>query len=117
MLRKNSSRIDSASEDDNNDSVQGPRSFEDPSSMLEGEFNLTNIHNQVLSFITKLLPQAILLRDFNGNFVYQIPIQGFNAERLFLEMERSKERLHIADWGISQCSLEDVFTRICGGDA
>ena len=49
--------------------------------------------------------------------MYQIPIQGFNAERLFLEMERSKERLHIADWGISQCSLEDVFTRICGGDA
>ena len=84
--------------------------------MLEGEFCLPIIHNTVLGFIAKLLPQAILLRDFNGNFVYQIPIEGFNAERLFVEMEKNKEKLHIADWGISQCSLEDVFTRICGGD-
>jgi hypothetical protein len=29
-------------------------------------------------------------------------------------MEKKKEKLKIADWGISQCSLEDVFTRICG---
>jgi hypothetical protein len=27
-------------------------------------------------------------------------------------MEKSKERLRILDWGISQCSLEDVFSRI-----
>ena len=54
-----------------------------------------------MNFISQLLPQAILLRDFNGNFVYQIPIDGFNAERLFLEMEKHKEKLKIADWGIS----------------
>jgi len=75
------------------------------------------IHNNVVAFIANLLPQAILLRDFNGNFVYQIPLEGFNAERLFIEMEKNKDKLKIADWGISQCSLEDVFTRICGGDA
>ena len=28
-------------------------------------------------------------------------------------MESNKQRLQIQDWGISQCSLEDVFTRIC----
>ena len=28
-------------------------------------------------------------------------------------MEDNKKRLLIADWGISQCSLEDVFTKIC----
>jgi hypothetical protein len=43
----------------------------------------------------------MLLRDFNGNFVYQVPIEGFNAERLFIEMEKNKEKLKIADWGIS----------------
>jgi len=110
------------SSDENEDGQQqhGPRvdnlTSQDPSSLLEGEFCLPIIHNTVLGFIAKLLPQAILLRDFNGNFVYQIPIEGFNAERLFVEMEKNKEKLHIADWGISQCSLEDVFTRICGGD-
>ena len=78
---------------------------------------MATIYQNVIQFIAKLVPQAIILRDFNGNFVYQIPIEGFNAERLFIEMERNKERLRIADWGISQCSLEDVFTRICGGDA
>ena len=31
---------------------------------------------------------------------------------LFNDMEENKERLQISDWGISQCSLEDVFTRI-----
>jgi hypothetical protein len=43
----------------------------------------------------------MLLREFNGNFVYQIPLSGFNAERLFIEMEKNKEKLTIADWGIS----------------
>jgi hypothetical protein len=45
--------------------------------------------------------------------IYQIPIQGFCAEEFFRQMENNKSNLHITDWGISQCSLEDVFTRIC----
>jgi len=28
-------------------------------------------------------------------------------------MEANKEALKISDWGISQCTLEDVFMRIC----
>jgi hypothetical protein len=28
-------------------------------------------------------------------------------------MERNRQRLRVTDWGISQCSLEDVFNRIC----
>jgi len=67
----------------------------------EADFNIDRVHSNVIDFITRLLPQAILLRDFNGNFVYQIPIEGFNAEKLFNEMEKSKEKLKIADWGIS----------------
>lgn len=64
-------------------------------------FDIPSIHQSITDFISNLLPQAILLRDFNGNFVYQIPLKGFNAERLFIEMEKNKERLRIADWGIS----------------
>jgi len=48
-----------------------------------------------------LLPRAILLRDFNGNFVFKVPLEGMHAELLFNEMESNKERLLIADWGIS----------------
>lgn len=68
---------------------------------------------EVISFIKKVLPNTVLLRRFNGQMVYQVSIEGFSAETLFQEMESNKERLRITDWGISQCSLEDVFTRIC----
>ena len=50
---------------------------------------------------------------FNGQFVYQVPLENFEAEKLFIDIEQNKEKLKIIDWGISQCSLEDVFTRIC----
>ena len=63
-----------------------------------------------------MIPTVILLQEFNGNFIFQIPIEGFNAEYLFTEMENNKDRLKISGWGISQCSLEDVFTRICTDD-
>lgn len=42
LLRKNSGRHDSDSSDV--DDLHGPRSFEDPSTLLEGEFNLATIH-------------------------------------------------------------------------
>ena len=71
------------------------------------------VHKKIIEFVAKILPTSQLLREFNGNFVYQIPIEGFQAEKLFNEMEKHKEDLKIADWGISQCSLEDVFTKIC----
>ena len=61
----------------------------------------------------KILPRSVLLRAFNVQMVYQVPIEDFSAEKLFSEMENNRETLKITDWGISQCSLEDVFTRIC----
>lgn len=71
------------------------------------------IIKNVASFIKKELPSAILIREFNGNFVYQIPLAGFKAENFYQTMEKNRQRLRITDWGLSQCSLEDVFSRIC----
>jgi hypothetical protein len=34
---------------------------------------------QVEEFLLKLLPGAIQLRMFNGQFVYQVPTDNFNA--------------------------------------
>ena len=88
-----------SSEDEHGSSNHG---YEDTKgARIEDTYDLPEIHANIIGFVGKLLPQAILLRDFNGNFVYQIPLQGFNAERLFLAMERNKDRLRIADWGIS----------------
>ena len=72
-----------------------------------------DIQKRIEDFISSVLPNAVLIRQFNGNFVYQIPIQGFKAESLFIMMEKNRDRLRVADWGLSQCSLEDVFSRIC----
>lgn len=80
---------------------------------VEEELNSEEIERRVVDFVKQLQPNAIMIREFNGNFVYQIPLEGFNAEKMFVEMERNRQRLRITDWGISQCSLEDVFSRIC----
>ena len=69
--------------------------------------------DRITKFIKKTLPYSILLREFNSQFVYQVPTKGFNAADLFKTIEGSKKDLEIQDWGISQCSLEDVFTKIC----
>lgn len=77
------------------------------------EFNLAEIHKNLKDFVHDIIPSVLLLQEFNGNFIFQIPIDGFDAEKLFTEMEDNKKGLKVSDWGISQCSLEDVFTRIC----
>ena len=45
--------------------------------------------------------------------MYLIPTEGFNASNVYTEFEANKDRLKIADWGLSQSTLEDVFTKIC----
>lgn len=40
--------------------------------------------NRTLSeFIENLLPNALKLRHFNGQFVYQVPLENFDANELF----------------------------------
>jgi len=39
--------------------------------------------------------------------------RGFNPSKIYMTFENNKERLCIQDWGLSQSSLEDVFTKIC----
>ena len=88
---------------------------EEPEEQNEKEEELTieDIHKRVKNFVKELLPKADLIQDFNGNFMYLIPTEGFNASQVYTEFEANKERLKIADWGLSQSTLEDVFTKIC----
>ena len=56
------------------------------------------------------------MTDFNGNFMYFIPNGGFNASRFYVDLESNKTRLKISDWGLSQTTLEDVFTVVNAKD-
>ena len=65
----------------------------------------------------QLLPKAELVTEFNGNYMFFIPNAGFNAAHVYTELEANKARLKIADWGLSQSTLEDVFTVVNSKDA
>ena len=69
-------------------------------------------YKKVQTFIQQILPKATLLSSFNGNFNYQIPLEGLEVSNVFETLESKKEELLISDWGISQSSLEDVFMKI-----
>lgn len=64
------------------------------------------------TFIDGLIPNADLISEFNGNFSFLIPYEGFNASHVYTQIESNKKRLRIQDWGLSQSTLEDVFTKI-----
>ena len=79
------------------------------------------VHKRVQEFVMKLIPNADLIRDFNGSFIYLIPVgkgndgtnHRFNPQKIYQMFEANKQRLYIQDWGLCQSSLEDVFTKIC----
>lgn len=74
---------------------------EDENEFEEEELTITEIHTRVKNFVKELLPKADLIQDFNGNFMYLIPTEGFNASQVYTEFEANKNRLKIADWGLS----------------
>jgi hypothetical protein len=52
----------------------------------DGPFDDETIIQNVADFIKEQLPSSILIRQFNGNFVYQVPLEGFKAELFFYQM-------------------------------
>jgi len=76
--------------------------------------SLEQYHKKVEEVIPQILPKATLKSSFNGNFVFLIPLEGLQVSRIFEELEARKAELAIADWGISQSTLEDVFLEIIG---
>jgi len=67
-------RLNSGSSDE--DSKRSDSSSEDEDEVIDDE----TINKRVSDFIKRELPNSILIREFNGNFVYQIPLEGFKAE-------------------------------------
>lgn len=73
-------------------------------------------YNKILEFVKTVLPKSVLLTKFNGNFSFQVPLEGLEVSNIFEIFEKNKEELLISDWGISQSSLEDVFMKIVEDD-
>ncbi len=73
---------------------------------------LKDIHQRVKSYVKRILPNSELSEDNNGNFTFKVPMEGLKVSDLFDQIESQKQQLSISDWGISQCTLEDVFLRV-----
>jgi len=64
-------------------------------------FKIEEVHQRVKNFVQQHIPNADLIRDFNGNFIYLVPNQrGFNPSKIYMLFENNKDRLYIADWGL-----------------
>jgi len=51
----------------------------DQSNQEDEIMSIEEIHKRIQAFVKSLLPNAELITDFNGNFMYLIPNEGFNA--------------------------------------
>jgi len=64
------------------------------------------------TFIKKLAPGALLVNKLSGTRSYQLPQGAVTLDRVFAQVEKHKEKLHITDWAITNTTLEEVFLRI-----
>lgn len=46
--------------------------------------------------------------------MYEIEASAETVAGLVQELEMHKAEFEIADWGLSQATLDDVFIRLCG---
>jgi len=67
-------------------------------------------------YIKKILPQAVLIETFPGNYSYGIPSKDFVISKFLKKMIKKKDKYKIYDWGITQSSLQDVFLNIVKND-
>ena len=84
-----------------------------PQASDDSNNSLDKVYQRVTEFIAQLIPCAQLIRETNGNFTYMVKGRGFRPSKVYRSIEANKERLNIADWGLSQTTLENVFKKIC----
>ncbi|KAG0262066.1 hypothetical protein DFQ27_002566 [Actinomortierella ambigua] len=75
-------------------------------------------HAEASAFVQSLLPQetAIKLDSFASVESWEFETQPGLIQTIFQQMEAHKAEVGIDDWGLSQCSLEEVFLKIIADD-
>ena len=59
------------------------------------------VEENLTKFLKSAVPKATKLRMFNGQFVYQVPVEDFKAHKFFISVEENKKKLQILDWALS----------------
>jgi len=76
-----------------------------------------NSVDNVKRIMDKILPQdAVLESSFSGILSYQVDRESLQIGQFFDIMKTRKEEYGIAEWGINQTSLEEVFLRLIRED-
>jgi ATP-binding cassette subfamily A (ABC1) protein 3 len=61
------------------------------------------------AFIKEQYPHSVLRERQDSKARYEVPSQGIRISQIFSSIEENKEVLMLADYGVSQTSLEQVF--------
>ncbi|CAL1285567.1 unnamed protein product [Larinioides sclopetarius] len=81
----------------------------------ETDLEKVNIRNIVSSFITKYISSAYLASENKRELHYVLPISELrkgNFEKLFSALESNMAELGIANYGIKNTTLEEVFLKV-----
>ncbi|ALC47643.1 maker247 [Drosophila busckii] len=65
--------------------------------------------DKVKEFVSKEFPNAQLQEEYKGILTYYIPLSGMKWSNIFGIIQKNQRKLKIADYSISQTSLEDIF--------
>ncbi|XP_076054127.1 phospholipid-transporting ATPase ABCA3-like [Oratosquilla oratoria] len=87
-------------------------------STVDNEIDLRDLPAEMFSvkqFVEETFPDCEL-RDIHRGFLhYHVPAKGLTWSSVFGEMERSRQRLGIEDYSVSQTTLEQVFLTFAKG--
>jgi ATP-binding cassette subfamily A (ABC1) protein 3 len=73
-------------------------------------FATSELRMRVLEkYVEETFPQSMLRERQDSKTRYEIGSQGVRISHIFASIEENKERLQLADYGVSQTSLEQVF--------
>ena len=59
-----------------------------------------------------MLPYIVAAFRLGRQQTFVLPMDGVDVAKLFNTIERQKRRYGVAEWGISQASLEEVFIKV-----
>ncbi|XP_065877086.1 ABC transporter A family member 8-like isoform X2 [Euphorbia lathyris] len=70
---------------------------------------------QVVNMVQKLSPNAEKIYNICGTQKFEMPKCEVSIADVFLAVEMAKIRFPVSAWGLSDTSLEDVFTKVANG--
>lgn len=79
------------------------------SMLTNPDWDMHSLTTEIQDFV----PSAVVKNIATGTVVFSLPTNDTEAlSKLFINLEQQKERLGIANFGVSITSLEDVFLKV-----